>query len=282
MRPRPHASRMALEDHAGDVVNKARRMKGLEMAETAAAAGWTEAELAAFADAGTYTTVPAWSALGRLLDLDAVKLEAVANGWGPAPVDLSPWRQFRQFTTTGPTMDVHAYLVWDEATREAAIFDTGFTPEPIFAQVEAEGLQPRFLFITHMHGDHVAGLEAIRARYPAIELRTDADSAPARCRNDRAEAVRLGALSIANRDTPGHAPDGATYVIEGFPAEAPPVAVVGDAIFAGSMGGAPTAGALARRKVREQILTLPEMTLICPGHGPLTTVGEERAHNPFF
>lgn len=273
---------MALEDHAGDVVNKARRMKDLGMAETARTAGLTEGEFATFADAGTFTTEPAWTALGKLLDLDAAKLEAVAKGWMPNPVDLTRWRRFRQITTTGPTMDVHAYLVWDEATCEAAIFDTGFTPEPIFEVVESEGLNPRFLFITHMHGDHVAGLEAIRAKYPAIELRTDADSAPARCRNDRSEVVRLGGLRITNRDTPGHAPDGVTYVIDGFPDEAAAVAVVGDAIFAGSMGGAPTAGELARRKVREQILTLPEATLIGPGHGPLTTVGEERAHNPFF
>jgi glyoxylase-like metal-dependent hydrolase (beta-lactamase superfamily II) len=60
------------------------------------------------------------------------------------------------------------------------------------------------------------------------------------------------------------------------------VAIVGDAIFAGSMGGAASAGAMARQKIREQILSLPPDTLICPGHGPLTTVGEEKAGNPFF
>jgi len=60
------------------------------------------------------------------------------------------------------------------------------------------------------------------------------------------------------------------------------VAVVGDAIFSGSMGGAKQFGTLAKQKVREQILTLPSETLICPGHGPLTTVGQEKANNPFF
>jgi glyoxylase-like metal-dependent hydrolase (beta-lactamase superfamily II) len=60
------------------------------------------------------------------------------------------------------------------------------------------------------------------------------------------------------------------------------VALVGDAIFAGSMGGAPQHGALAKQAVREQILSLPEDTLLGPGHGPLTTVREEKAHNPFF
>jgi glyoxylase-like metal-dependent hydrolase (beta-lactamase superfamily II) len=60
------------------------------------------------------------------------------------------------------------------------------------------------------------------------------------------------------------------------------VAVVGDAIFAGSIGRGNTSWDLARQKVREQIFTLPDTTLICPGHGPLTTVGEEKENNPFF
>ncbi|HMO64234.1 MAG TPA: MBL fold metallo-hydrolase, partial [Verrucomicrobiota bacterium] len=85
-----------------------------------------------------------------------------------------------------------------------------------------------------------------------------------------------------HRETPGHAADGVTYVVTGWRQDRPAVALVGDAIFAGSMGGAPEQGELARGRVREHILTLPDDTLICPGHGPLTTVAEERANNPFF
>ena len=59
-------------------------------------------------------------------------------------------------------------------------------------------------------------------------------------------------------------------------------AIVGDAIFASSMGGAPQHGSLTKVKVRDQILSRLPDTLICPGHGPLTTVGEEKANNPFF
>ena len=60
------------------------------------------------------------------------------------------------------------------------------------------------------------------------------------------------------------------------------VEFVGDSIFAGSMGRGNQSWELARQKVREQILTLPPDTLVCPGHGPLTTVAEEKEHNPFF
>ncbi len=67
-----------------------------------------------------------------------------------------------------------------------------------------------------------------------------------------------------------------------WPEDAPHAAIVGDAIFAGSIGRGHQSWELARQKVREQIFSLPPDTLLCPGHGPLTTVAEEKAHNPFF
>jgi len=73
-----------------------------------------------------------------------------------------------------------------------------------------------------------------------------------------------------------------TYLIGNWPDDAPHVAVVGDALFAGSMGRVPGDAAAAREVIRRQILSLPPDTLLCPGHGPLTTVAEEREHNPFF
>ena len=71
-----------------------------------------------------------------------------------------------------------------------------------------------------------------------------------------------------------------TYVVEGLPAR---FAVVGDALFAGSMGGvAPELYAASLKANRQQIFSLPDDTILCPGHGPLTTVGLEKKHNPFY
>ena len=84
---------------------------------------------------------------------------------------------------------------------------------------------------------------------------------------------------METRLTSGHSAGGVTYFIRGL---ARPVAIVGDSIFAGSMGGGMVSYADALRNNREQILTLPDETIICPGHGPLTTVGEQKAANPFF
>ena len=84
------------------------------------------------------------------------------------------------------------------------------------------------------------------------------------------------------RAVPGHAEDGMIYVVSGWPGGAPHAAFVGDTIFAGSLAKGFVSAAQLREKTREQILTLPPETLLCPGHGPVTTVAEEIAHNPFF
>ncbi len=93
---------------------------------------------------------------------------------------------------------------------------------------------------------------------------------------------RLGSLRIKHRETPDHAEDDVTCLIGNCPADAPQVAVVGDALIAGSIGRGNQSWDLARQRVREQILTLPLDALLCPGHGPLTTVAEEQTPNPFF
>jgi glyoxylase-like metal-dependent hydrolase (beta-lactamase superfamily II) len=107
-------------------------------------------------------------------------------------------------------------------------------------------------------------------------------NAPVAQRLQPGEAFQVGGLQITHRETPGHAEDGVTYLVTGWPDNAPPVAVVGDTIFAGSMGNGNGAWDLAKQKIKDEILSLPPETLLCPGHGPLTTVAEETAHNPFF
>lgn len=273
---------MTLEDHVGDVLRKARMMAGIPAEESAAAATLTPAQLDVLEQSGTAPAAVDWQGLGARLSLHPAKLRRLAEGWLPRPVDASGWREFRMVTTSGENMSVNCYLVWDEVTLEAALFDTGFDAAPIFALLDEHQLKLEHIFITHSHGDHVAALEAVRNRHPRARLHTSSPSAPPQHRNRANDFIHLGSLRITNRDTPGHAEDGVTYVVGNFPDDAPNLAIVGDALFAGSMGGAPGRGALARGKVRDQILSLPAATLICPGHGPLTTVGEQLEANPFF
>lgn len=271
---------MNLEDHLGDVVRKARLMSRVSAAAAARAAGLSEPALAAFEGSGRFSDQTDFTTLAPLIGLDAAKLAAIAIGWLPAKRDLCAWRQLRVITTADDEMTVNCFLVWDEATRDAALFDTGFDLAPVLAKINANQLQLRHIFITHGHSDHIGGLHQLREKYPHAALHAAGNAASRQTIHSAAE-IRLGGLCITSRDTPGHADDGVTYLITNWPGDVPSVAIVGDAIFAGSMGRAADWD-LARRKVREQILSLPDNTLVCPGHGPLTTVAEEINHNPFF
>ena len=132
------------------------------------------------------------------------------------------------------------------------------------------------------YSDHIAALASIREKFPKIRLHSGSKNAPADQRNRANDFIHLGSLRITNRATPGHADDGVTYVIGNFPEDAPNVAIVGDCIFAGSIGTGFVSTDQLKESIRNQIFTLPDDALICPGHGPLTTVGTEKRHNPFF
>ncbi len=273
---------MNLEDHAGDVVRKARAMKNVSPGTAAQAAGLSETELAAFEESGQTAKNLLFGPLAALIGLNARKLESLTNGWKPTDKDLSIWRELRCITTSAQGITVNCYLIWDEVSREAAIFDTGWDAAPILKLIEENQLTPRHLFITHTHEDHIAALGAIREKFPKLKLHSSSKNAPVDQRNRANDFIHLGSLRLTNRPTPGHAEEGTTYVIGTWPEDAPHVAIVGDAIFAGSIGRGNQSWDLAKDRVREQIFSLPAETLICPGHGPMTTVAEEKENNPFF
>jgi glyoxylase-like metal-dependent hydrolase (beta-lactamase superfamily II) len=175
-------------------------------------------------------------------------------------------------------MTVNAYLVWEPGTREAVAFDTGADCGPMLQRIE-ENLSVKLILLTHSHPDHVADLRRLKKATGAPVYISELEE------DEGAEAIaegkrfRVGSLNIEARLTSGHSPGGMTYVVTGL---SRPVAIVGDSLFAGSMGGGNVSYDDALRNNREKILTLSDETVICPGHGPMTTVGEEKAHNPFF
>jgi glyoxylase-like metal-dependent hydrolase (beta-lactamase superfamily II) len=271
-----------LEDHLGDIIRKACAMNSISKTVAAAAAEISESEFLAFGETGKSAQKINLPALAKLLGLNSTKLEATANGWLPAKTDLSRWQKLRVITTKDDDFSVNCFLVWDEATRAAALFDTGLDATPILDCLTENNLTLKHIFITHSHWDHVEALPQIRASWPAAQIHSGSKSAPASQRNQPGARIPLGGLRVTHRETPGHADDGVTYLISHWPDAAPQVAIVGDTILAGSICNGNGAWELAKQKIREEILSLPMETLLCPGHGPLTTVAEEKEHNLFF
>jgi len=200
-----------------------------------------------------------------------------SGAWDPEKLDDVPG--LAQFNTNYGDMTVNAYLVWDPATRAAVAFDTGADCTTMLRRAGRQDLAFKFILLTHAHPDHIADLERLKSETGAVVYISELEAV--RGSEDIAEGERfgLGSLSIEARETSGHSAGGMTFVVNGL---SRPVAIVGDSLFAGSMGGGAVSYEDALRNNREKILTLPDETIVCPGHGPLTTVGKEKCDNPFF
>jgi hydroxyacylglutathione hydrolase len=268
--------KIPLEDLFEDIVGKAQR--GLQMSdqELGHRAHLGLDELRALKKgSGAQSAVPG---LAEALGLGPKALSAShSKTW--YPTDVPAIAGAKQFNTPLMDMTVNAYLIWDPETKEAAIFDTGADAGELLAFVDAATLTVKYLFLTHTHHDHVAELGAILKRIRAEIFSPDLERLPETKIVREGDQFRLGNLRIEAKLTNGHSPGGTSYVVHGLQNT---VAVVGDSLFAGSMGGAPNDYQKALRNNAEKLLTLPGETLICPGHGPLTTVENEREHNPFF
>ena len=265
-----------LEDDFEDILAKAMRGLGIDAGELAFLSGLPLAKIVALRRGEP--DEEALLALAPVLGLHGPRLVERARGtWRPAEVSVEG---LRQFTTRFGDMLVNAYLLWDPATREAAFFDTGADARGCLVAVEELGLSPVELFLTHTHPDHVRDRRRIEKHYPRIVSRVNALEPVEGARQFLAgECFPVGGLEVATRLTRGHSQAGTTYVVGGLQR---PVAIVGDALFAQSMGGGAVSYRQALETNRREILSLPDRTVLCPGHGPMTTVGEEKAHNPFF
>jgi len=272
---------MNLEDEYEDIIAKS--MAGLGFGDTRVAreAG-IDPETVQAARKGNFNEAVA-RAIAPVIDCDAEALVAIGRKcWVPDPVKHPGLYQVTTPWGAGyPGMTVNAYLTWKTDTREALIFDAGADPTPLIDKVKAESIEVKAIFLTHSHPDHIAGLETLKAATgsPPVYI-SEAEPLEGCQLLEEGDSFSYGEhFRLSCHLTPGHSRGGMTYVIHGLGRT---IAMVGDALFAGSMGGAPRAWNEAKAAIRRKILSLPEDAILCPGHGPMTTVAEESRHNPFF
>ena len=264
-----------LEDFFNDIV--AKTMRGLQLSDrdVAARAGLDAAAVQSLRE-GTWNAATARQ-VAPVLGLGADALVGLGEKtYHPAPVALDG---LAQFNTPFEDMTVNSYLAWNPAGSVAVAFDTGADCTPMLALLAEKKLRLAAILLTHTHGDHIMELDRLKEKTGApafVGEREPLDGAESFAAG---RTFSFGGLDIASRLTWGHSQGGITFVVRGL---AQPVAVVGDAVFAGSMGGGGVSFADALRTNRAEIFSLTDDTVICPGHGPLTTVGEQRTHNPFF
>jgi 3-hydroxyisobutyrate dehydrogenase len=203
-------------------------------------------------------------------------VDMARKSWEPRPIQIEG---LAQFNTVWEDMTVNCYLAWDVTSKQAVLFDTGADCGPALRLAQERGFTITLVLLTHTHPDHIADLAKLRQETGAPVWVGVNEKFPDAQPFAEGKTFQVGKLKIATRQTSGHAAGGITYVISGL---SRPVAIVGDALFAGSMGGGLISFAEALATNRAKIFTLPDSTVVCAGHGPLTTVGEEKAHNAFY
>lgn len=201
--------------------------------------------------------------------------------------------------TVGPFQE-NCYIVGDESTGMGALFDPGDEAARIALAVEQTNLEIGQIVITHAHIDHVGAVAALVDEY-ACPVLMHAEAEPMlRQLPSQAlmmgvrfgkvpvvdgyiedeEVVMVGGLAFRALYTPGHAPGHLAFY-----REEEGLVISGDALFAGSVGRVDLPGGsmeVLMRSINERLLTLPDETVVLSGHGPETTIGEERRHNPFL
>lgn len=250
---------MLLEDEFADIIKKASAGLQLSLQELSRV---TEIPLKELQQLTLYKQPSPQQVelLAEYLRLDADKLTAIAfRKWHPKQ---QTHKEVIPLEHPYGSMKVNSYLLIKNS--ECLIIDAG-SGESILQEIRKRNLKPLAIMITHPHADHVAGVSALTARLrcPVYEEKEDS-------------IIEVGPFTIQILKTPGHHQNHNCFLFKNY-------CFVGDLIFAGSIGNSndvPYHTHLAT--IKKKILSLPESTILFPGHGPATSVKEELQHNPFF
>lgn len=253
---------MTLEDDPCDIIGKSMYGQELDISQLSEKTNLSPADIQSALDGSLAPEII--TSIANALGLSApaiLSLDSYQN-------EAQPPDGLYRFTSPYGYLGVNAYLIAHGNTATA--FDTGTDALPIIEFAQQHQLKIDHLYITHRHPDHIASLD----RFENIETIYPEDLT-------HGQTFNTGELKLTALDVSGHADVAMAYLYEGLSS---PVCICGDSIFAGSMGKAADKNRYLRaiETATENILSLPDNTIICPGHGPLTTVALEKTNNPFF
>lgn len=205
-------------------------------------------------------------------------------------------------TIVSVPFDENTYVVWLDDRDDALVIDPGLEPELILECLARHGLTVAAILDTHGHADHIGGNEAMKRAFPDAPLvigeidapmLTDAwanlsalfgqpiTSPPADRVVNEGDLVGYAGIRLEVLHIPGHSPGHVVFVHRATPAHV----FGGDVLFRGSIGRYDFPGGDGRlllTGIREKLFTLPDDAIVYPGHGPVTTVGQEKRSNPYF
>ena len=277
---------MPLEDDFCDILKKSRAGQGLSVSDVSRMTGIPADEISSWERGGPVRGRAEVQALAQALGLRAEPLGQISiDQWEPQAQREPAWIHTMHGSVGG--YGVHGYIVHDEG--EAVVIDTGYNAPAIIEALETHHLRLVGICLTHGHADHAVGIDQILTRQEVpvylgsedVGLLEWQPRAELLAEPRDGQIITVGRRTIRCVATPGHTPGGMCYQVDD---RDDPVCFVGDTLFAGSIGRSNPSGLYAAHldSVRMRVLTLPPQYGLLPGHGPATTVAEERGHNPFF
>lgn len=275
-------SQLPLEDSFGDIVRKAMRGVGIDTAQLASASGVAARSIAKWLkDEGAASDDEA-RALASVLRLDGAKLaDSAAARWKPPLIERPDVRRHPQ--------DPHpsnGYVFFLENGRRAALVDPAGIPQNLLRIVRDGDYHLQYILITHKHSDHCDATADVAKAFPnaqivmhALDVHAIGSLAVSALALRDGETLPFGDDStIRMLHTPGHTDGSSCYLFQD-------ALFSGDTLFAASVGGAYGDASTyddILNSVRSKLFTLPDDTVIMPGHGPPSVIKQEKAHNPFF
>jgi glyoxylase-like metal-dependent hydrolase (beta-lactamase superfamily II) len=195
-------------------------------------------------------------------------------------------------------LQTNCYVLGDEKSKQGVVIDPGGDPEEIEKAIQKEGLNIKYIILTHGHADHIAALTELKKKTNALIYIHAADSdmlvdptynlsiftgqdlvcPKADKFLDDGDKVKVGGFELEVLHTPGHSPGGISLFTD-------KMIFTGDALFCGGIGRTDFPGASHTQllsSIKEKILTKPDDTVVYSGHGPDTTIGEEKRNNPWI
>lgn len=187
----------------------------------------------------------------------------------------------------------NCYIVMDEETKEAVVLDPGGDVDDIEKVLQSLGAKVKYIALTHGHFDHTTGVDGLQAITKAEVAIGKEDNemilkdvqyygpfieGGAHITLNHGDSLNFGKHTVKVIHTPGHTPGGVCFLIENM-------LFSGDTLFKGSIGRSDLAGGDGEtliRNIKERLVVLPKETIVYPGHGPSTTIGDEELYNPFL
>lgn len=188
----------------------------------------------------------------------------------------------------------NCYIIMDSKTKEALVLDPGGDVDDILNGITELGAKVKYIFLTHGHVDHTSGVEILKNLVKASIAINERDSelinkgahlyGPLLEGKEpeyylkEGDSFKIGDIEVTCIETPGHTPGGMSFIVEDS-------VFTGDTLFYGSIGRTDLEGGsqeIILKSIKEKLLTLPDDTIVYPGHGRQTTIGNEKSINPFI